>query len=123
MYNNEIASLEVSINTSGGAGAATGSVTTIPIQGFLLDVYVNYHASAPATTDLTISDPVFGNILVLSNINTDGAYAPRKQICDDDGVVQALYDLFPLNSALTVALAQADALTACAVVTIRYITP
>ena len=62
----EIAIETVKITTVGGAGAAVGSGATIPINGFLLDVFLNYDAAAPATTDVTISDPAFGNIVVKS---------------------------------------------------------
>ncbi|OGN99034.1 MAG: hypothetical protein A2Z71_03320 [Chloroflexi bacterium RBG_13_50_21] len=119
----EIAVERVSITTTGGAGAATGSGTTIPINGFLLDVYINYNAACPATADVTIADAVFGNALVVSNNATDGWYAPRKATCDPAAAATGLYDLIPLNGALTLSVAQADALTACVVVDIRWITP
>ena len=119
----EIASQQVSINTTGEAGSATGSGTTIPIIGFLLDVYLNYDAAAPATTDVTISDPVFGNIVVKSDNNTDCKLAPREPVCDAAAADAGLYDLVPINSALTVSVAQADELDRCVVVTIRWITP
>jgi hypothetical protein len=119
----EIAIEQVSITTTGEAGAATGSGTTIPIKGFLLDVYLNYHASAPATTDVTISDATFGNVLVKSNNVTDGWYMPRKQTCDPAAADTGLYDLIPLNGPLTIAVAQADALTDCVVATVRWLTP
>jgi hypothetical protein len=113
----------VKVTTTGSAGSASGSAETIPIEGFLLDMYIDYHASAPATTDVTISDPVFGNLLVVSNNATDGKYAPREPNCDAAGAANGLYDLIPLNSKLTVAVAQANALTDCVVVTLRYMTP
>ena len=93
----EIAVEKVSITTTGAAGSAAGSGTTIPINGFLLDVYLDYHASCPATADVTIADAVFGNALVVSNNNTDGWYAPRKATCDPAAAATGLYDLIPLN--------------------------
>lgn len=119
----EIFIVTVKITTTGGAGAATGSDTTIPVQGFLLDAYLNYHASAPATTDVTISDPTFGNIVVKSNNATDVWLAPRKQTCDAAAADSGQYDLVPVNGPITVAVAQADALTDCLVATLRFITP
>lgn len=119
----EIASQKIAITTTGGAGAATGQGTSIPIMGFLLDVFIDYHASAPATTDVTISEPTFGNLLVRSNSATDGWFAPRKQVCDPAAADAGLFDLMPINSELTIAVAQADALTDCVVVTIRWLTP
>ncbi len=114
---------EVSITTAGGAGAAVGSGTTIPINGFLLDVFINYHASAPATTDVTISDPTFGNIVVKSNNATDVWLAPRKPTCDAAATETGLSDLIPLNSALTISLAGCDQIAAAAVVTVRFLLP
>jgi hypothetical protein len=119
----QIAIEQVHVTTTGADGAATGSASSIPIQGFLLDVYINFHASAPATTDVTIADPTFGNILVKSNSLTDVWLAPRKQTCDAAAADTGLYDLIPLNSALTISVAQADALTDCVVVTLRWMTP
>ena len=119
----EIACQSIAITTTGSAGSATGSGASIPIMGFLLDVYIDYHASAPATTDVSLSIPTFGNVLVRSNSATDGWFAPRKQVCDPAAADAGLYDLIPINSAITVSVAQADALTDCVVVTIRWITP
>jgi hypothetical protein len=118
----EIAVCRVAITTAGGAGAAVGSGTTIPIMGFLLDVFLDYNAAAPATTDVTISDPVFGNVVVKSNNATDIWIAPRKQTCDVAAADTGLYDLVPLNGALTISVAQCDALTDALVATVRWIT-
>lgn len=119
----EIAYLTVPITTTGADGAATGEVETIPIQGFLLDIYINYDAAAPATTDLTITDPTFGAILTKSNSNTDAWTAPRKDTVDLSAAATGNYDLIPLNSALTLSVAQADALDPCVTVTLRWLTP
>jgi hypothetical protein len=119
----EIAIERVAITTVGGAGAAVGSGTTIPINGFLLDVFLDYHASCPATADVTITDPVFGTIVTKSNNNTDIWLAPRTEVVDYTAAPTGLYDLVPLNSALTISVAQADALTDCVVAIVRWITP
>jgi hypothetical protein len=118
----EIAVEKVYITTVGGAGAAVGSGTSIPIMGFLLDVFLDYHASCPATADVTISDAVFGNLVVKSNNATDCWLAPRKQTCDVAAADTGIYDLIPLSGALTISVAQADALTNCVVATVRWIT-
>jgi hypothetical protein len=114
---------QVAVTTTGGAGAATGEGTTIPINGLLLDIYLDYNAAAPATTDVTISDAVFGNLVVKSNNNTDCKLSPREQVCDGLAADTGLYDLIPLNGVLTVSVAQADAHTDCVVATIRWMTP
>lgn len=119
----EIAVSRIAITTTGSAGTATGSGSTIPINGFLLDVFIDYHASCPATADVTISDAVFGTVLAVSNNATDGWYAPRKATCDPAAAATGLYDLIPLNGPLAISVAQADALTNCVVVHVRWMTP
>ncbi len=114
---------QVHVNTTGAAGSATGSAQSIPINGLLLDVYLDYHASAPATTDVTISDAIFGNVVVKSNNATDCKLAPREQLCDVNAADTGLYDMIPINGQLTIAVAQADELADCLVATIRWMTP
>lgn len=118
-----IATTYVNVTTTGSAGSATGSATSRHIDGFLLDLYVNFQ-SAPATTDTTISfgTPALGNILVLTSTNTDVLHAPRKQLSDAAGAaITGGYDLHPVNGTIKVDLAQCDALTDAVVVTIRYL--
>ena len=96
------------------------------LDGFLLDVYLDFHASAPATTDTTIAydEPDFGNVLVVTNSATDALYAPRKNTCDATGAaISGNYTMFPLNGGLTISLAQCDQLTAAVVAKVRYLTP
>jgi len=118
-----IMSQQISIDTVGSAGAAAGTGYFTGISGFLLDIFLNYHASCPNTADVTITDPVFGTVFTKANSTTDAWYAPRKQSSDQAAADSGLYDLIPVNETLTVAVAQADALTACLVATIRWITP
>jgi hypothetical protein len=117
----EIAIQKIAITTVGAAGSAVGSGTTIPIIGFLLDVFLDYNAAAPNTTDVTISDPTFGNDLVKSNNATDIWLAPRKQTVDPAGADTGSYDLIPINGPLTISVAQCDALTDAVVATIRWV--
>ncbi len=119
----EIASQQVSVTTTGAAGSATGSASSIPIIGFLLDVFIDYNAAAPATTHVKITDPVFGAIVEKADNATDIKLAPREPQCDEAAALNGLYDLVPINSALTVELSGCDALTDAAVVTLRWLTP
>jgi len=113
----------VYVTTAGAGGSATGSSTSHELDGYLESVYVDFHASAPATTDTTIAFATRGgNIMVLTNANTDGLYAPVKQACDATGtVIPGAYVNHVLNQPLTVSVAQADALTNCVTVYIRYV--
>ena len=122
----QILSQQVSVTTTGSAGSASGSATSEAMHGFLLDVYLNYHASAPgATTDVVLAhvDPTMGNILTVSDNATDGRYVPRETVqtiagatSDPDG-----YDRIALNGKVTVSVAQSDALTGAVVATIRWL--
>jgi hypothetical protein len=123
MYVNQICTQEIRITTTGEAGAATGTEYSIPIQGFLLDVMVAYDGGAPATTDVSIQDQVFGDILVISNSNSDAKYSPRMQICDAAAAALPLYDLVPVNGALRCLVGGSDAITDCVVITLRWVTP
>lgn len=103
------------VTTTGSAGTATGeSSLALPI-GRLVGLYLNFHASAPSTTDTIISSP--GNpasktILTLTNINTDAWYFPKEQDDNDVGAaVSGSYSDPLIHSNLLIALAQADALT------------
>jgi hypothetical protein len=118
----KIAIETVSITTVGGAGVAVGSGSTIPIHGYLLDVYLDYHTSCPATSDVTITDPVFGVICVKSNNSTDCHLAPRLATHDASAAATGMYDYVPLNGSLSISVAQADALTNCLVATVRWLT-
>lgn len=118
---NRIVTQKVIITTTGNSGAATGSATTSPLRGLLLDVFLDYHASAPATTDVTLAyKDQGGNILVVSDNKTDTLYAPRKATCGPTGTALTDYAPYPLDQALTISVAQCDALTAAVTAYIRY---
>ena len=119
----EIRMEKVAITTTGSAGSATGSGVSGLIQGFILDIYVDYDGSAPATTDLTIAyTTVGGNILVLTNINTDGLYLPRAKPVDNAGAaIATANDWFAVADTIAVSVAQGDALDPCVTVHIKYL--
>ncbi len=109
----------VAVATTGGAGVATGSAVSEACAGFLLDVYLDYHASAPATTDVTIShtDPTLGTIASSTDNNTDTRLVPRDAIT---GGTDA-FDRIPLTGTITVSVAQSDQLDPAVTATIRYL--
>lgn len=67
---------------TGGAGVATSTATsTVPVNGRISAVYIEYLDSAPATSDVTIatagnSAPSY-TILSVSNSATNAVYYPR----------------------------------------------
>jgi len=115
------------ITTTGGVGVATGEATSkLILDAFLLDVYLNYHASAPATTDVTIShiNPTLGDLCVISNSATDRLVAPRKVPQDLAGADIAGFGIeYGIKGQIKIALAQCDALTNALVATLRFRTP
>lgn len=119
----EIVTLVVPVTTVGSAGSAAGSGSTGAIMGFLLDIYLDFHASAPATTDTTITlTGRGGNVLVVSNSVTDGLFAPRQKPVDNaNAAITNAFDRFAITDGLTVTLAQCDALTNAVIAYIRVL--
>ena len=119
----EICTVKVKVTTTGDDAAAVGSPQTEALHGFLLDVFLDYHASAPNTTDVTLAyTERGGNILAVANNATDGLYAPRQKPVDNaNSAITNAHDRFPLNQPLTISVAGSDALTACVTAHIRYL--
>jgi len=119
----EICTVKVKVTTTGDDAAAVGSAQTEALHGFLLDVFLDYHASAPNTTDVTLAyTERGGNILAVANNATDGLYAPRQKPVDNaNSAITNAHDRFPLNQPLTISVAGSDALTACVTAHIRYL--
>lgn len=122
----EICGTFVTVTTTGSAGSAAGAADSEIINGLLLDIYLDFHASAPNTTDTTIkystSGPDMGNILVVTNSNTDALIAPRQKPVDNaNAAITNAHAMFPVNGKINVALAQSDALTGAVVAYIRYL--
>lgn len=116
------------VTTTGSAGSATGSVYIPCAPGRVRAVAVDYHASAPATTDLTLkgdglADGSTGNtFLTVSNSATD---IPVRALgspnaVDEGRAVTAATDATDggafFKHGLCVSLAQSDALTNAAIV-------
>lgn len=120
-----IQTVALAVTTTGTAGSATGSATSETLFGELLDVYLDFHASAPGTTDTTIAYATRGgNILVVTDSATDVLIAPRQKVVDNaNSAITNSHDRFFLNGPITVSLAQADALTNALVAYLRVLRP
>lgn len=106
----------VAVTTTGDAGLATGSATlNIPEVGLIEWIYLDFHGNAPATTDTTIAfaqNPPGGNLLVVSNSATDVLLFPRAKCVDNaNAAITNSFDKFTVGGALTISVAQCDALT------------
>ncbi len=113
----------VTITTVGEDRSATGNATISDVNGFLLDLYLDWHASAPASSvaTLTYGTPSYGTIVAAPAGNTDTLLAPRNESCSTDGSSTGLYDCFVVNGSLVITVTLSNALAGCLVATIRYI--
>src|SRR5512136_1425534 len=102
----------VAITTTGVAGSATGS-GKLQVMGHIEWLYFDFHASAPATTDVTVSyadTPPGGNVLALANTATDALKFPRAACVDSaNAAITNSFTRFPVWGDLNVAVAQCDA--------------
>lgn len=116
-----IETTEIAVTTTGVAGSATGSATSRVLNGKLLDIRLDYDATAPATTDVTIAYEEGGNILAVSNSATDALIAPRQKPVDNaNAAITNAFSEFPLAGQIVVSVAQSNALSPAVTVTLRY---
>jgi len=117
--------LTIAVTTTGTAGSASGNESSIRCTGRVYAVYLAYHASAPATTDVTLAmaGTPSESILTIANNATSGWYYPRRPVCLNDGTALA-YDIggsqkvcepYAVVDRLKLSVAQSDALTDCVV--------
>ena len=112
----------IKLSTTGSSGSATGSLVTALPPCELLAVYMNFHASAPASTDTTLSspgDPVSVTLLTVTNSATDAWYYPSIQMDDNSGsAITGAYVPGLIHGNLLTELAGCDALTDALVMSI-----
>ena len=118
----EISSETIEIKTVGVDAAAIGSGKTPAMMGFLLDIELDFHASAPATTDVTITDENGNAILTVTDSNTDAVIAPRQKLVDNaNAAITNSFERFPLNGQLSFAVAGCNALDPALTAKVRYL--
>lgn len=116
---------QLAVDTTGDAGDATGEETTdTTVYALLSNIKIDYNASAPATTDVTISEDggLGRTLLTISNNNTDGVYNPGEKFHDSTGT-QLTIPRLPLlvDVKLKVAVGGCDELTNAVIVTFALI--
>ena len=113
----------IKVSTTGSDASATGSLVTALPYCELLAVYMNFHASAPASTDTTLSspgDPVAVTLLTVTNSATDAWFYPTHQLDDASAsAITGAYIPAVVHGNLLTELAGSDALTDALVMTIR----
>ena len=112
----------IKISTTGSAASATGSrIVPLPYCE-ILAARMDFHASAPGTTDTTLSspgDPVSVTLLTITNSATDAWYYPSIQLDDNSGsAITGAYVPAIVHGNLLVELAGSDALTDALTLTI-----
>lgn len=116
----------VDVTTVGNAGSAAGTGQTLPLSGVLGFIQVDYHGSAPNTTDVTITEAggPGRTVLTLTNRNTDGIFYPNVSFTDGTGsaYASAAYGAWVLaGTPLLVTVGGCDALTDAVKVTFGYL--
>jgi hypothetical protein len=101
------------VTVAGTAGSATGSATfDRPVMGEVLAIHFDFTAQ-PGTCDTTIATAGKSyparDILVLTNVNTDGWYQPRAQSVSTAGASVTDYDCIAVSDYVTASVSQGDA--------------
>lgn len=113
----------VAITTTGGAGVATGS-GKLQVMGFVEWLHYSYHASAPATTDVTVAladTPAGGNLHVMTNTATSARKFPRAACVDAaNAAITNSFARVPVWGDLDISVAQCDALAPAVTVYVAY---
>lgn len=113
----------IAVTTTGSAGSATGTGTsTSPVRGVLNGIKIDYHASAPVTTDVTIAEStgMVRTLLTRTSSATDGVFYPGAQQHDTSAATVTSYAPYILaGDYVTVTVAECDALTDAVVVLIH----
>jgi hypothetical protein len=120
----------VKVTTTGSNGSATGnSDTANVVAGRILKLVIDYHASAPASTDITIAtksgtQPIQETIYTKTDSATDAIVYPRVTVCNNAGTAAVagdnLWDNYVVSCLINVALAGSNALTNAVIVDIYY---
>ncbi len=112
----------IKVSTTGSSGSATGSLVTALPYCELLAARLDFHASAPGTTDTTLSSPggpVSVTLLTVTNSSTDAWFYPTHQLDDSSGsAITGAYIPAVIHGNLLVELAGCDALTDALTMTI-----
>ena len=112
--------VSVAVTTTGSAGAASGTATLTTPGGWIEWLYYDFHASAPATTDVAVAyadTPPGGTIHTITDSATNVMVFPRATcVTYANAAITNSYTRWPAGEPFTVSVSHADALTACVTV-------
>lgn len=108
----------VSVTTVGGAGVATGNATlSLGRPGIVRAMAVDWGATAPATSDLTVKADSSSGLVIFSTANTVTDITAKPVAMpgmDETGAATAATDVgsggFPVSSGIYVQVDQSNAL-------------
>lgn len=117
---------ELKVTTAGDAGSAVGeAVLGFDISaGAIGGIRLDYHASAPVTTNVLITEVggLSQPILTVEDNATDGLYYPERPIhVAVDGSLASGTSLIQIDGQLKVQVTDCDALTDAVVVTVQVL--
>lgn len=115
----------ITVNTAGDAASAVGNASSDPITGEILGLAIDYHASAPGTTDITIAGALSGLGLYAKSDSATDAFVVPVVFSLSSAAAALTNDVTPrhycVGEAVKVSLAGCDQLTAAVVVRVFYI--
>jgi hypothetical protein len=111
---------KIAVTTTGSPGAAVGTGYSVhPYSGWVVAIKVDWHASAPNTSDITVTsegDPAI-TYYTKANANTDVWVYPKVLSTDNAAAnLTGEYQFYPVVDRLKVSVADCDALTDAVVV-------
>lgn len=114
----------IAVNTTGSNGSASGSSTsTIQLSGLIHAIKLTYHASAPSSTVVTITeaDGLKRTLLAITGNTSKTIYPVVAQSKNTDSTDAGTYTLIQLlQNLITVTVTVSNQLTAC--VTVELLT-
>ena len=116
---NPLKAVRIRVTTTGAAGSATGSAS-VQVEGEIVGIGVNCHASLPGTSDITIEARDSGlDVWARANSAADAFVAPRLfgvSVADAALSGNVTPECYALHDYVTVSIAQGDALADAVVV-------
>lgn len=117
-----IRTAKITVTTTGSDGSATGEgYSNAPINGVLKALRVDWHASAPGTSDIDVvveSDDNHPEVTLYDkdDANSDRWVYPTIEQTDTAGTGRSTYQSIPVAGRLKVSVAGCDALDPAVVV-------
>jgi hypothetical protein len=114
---------KAAITTTGNAGAATGTATITGVFGEWIRLLIDYHADAPATTDVTVTeilpDGTEHTVFTVTDNKTDVDTVVKVASVTSANVATTTFEPVLLAGDVRINVAGCDALTNAVVVRLQ----